>query len=105
MKIQVCNNQFIIGATEIESEDSSPMSVQSMMELCSALYTLNPAFAEARIVEMDTNLRPATLNNMPVINENTLDSGQRCIQVNGLYRHGYLLAPYIVEETEKRILK
>lgn len=86
------NNEFVIGATQIESEDRSSMSVQSALELNSALYTVNPAFAEARIVEMQANLRPALNDNRPQIQyENGL------IKVNGLYRHGYLLAPVVVQ--------
>src|SRR5690606_5514349 len=61
------DHRFIIGATEIESQDRSPVSVQSMLELCSALYTLNPAFAEARILELDANLRPSLWHNLPQI--------------------------------------
>lgn len=93
--------RFIIGATEIESQDRSPVSVQSMLELCSALYTLNPAFAEARILELDANLRPSFLDNLPLIEQTqSLDpNGQSLpiIQINGLYRHGYLLAPTLVQ--------
>lgn len=88
------NNSFIVGATEIESQDSSPVSVQSMMELCSALYTLNPAFAEARIIELDANLRPSYLNNMPAI---SWQPEHRTASINGLYRHGYLLAPHLID--------
>ncbi len=95
-------NRFIIGATELESEDSSPVSVQSMLELCSALYTLNPAFSEARIVELDANLRPSFMNNLPLIEDDpVLDergNWHRIIRVNGLYRHGYLLAPFLVQQ-------
>jgi len=86
------NNRFIIGATQIESEDRSPMSLQSSLELSSALYTLSPAFAEARIIEMDANLRPAFMDNLPHI---TYRDG--LISANGLFRHGYLLAPAVVE--------
>ncbi|WP_054114266.1 FAD-dependent oxidoreductase [Marinagarivorans algicola] len=89
------NNSFIVGATEIESQDSSPVSVQSMMELCSALYTLNPAFAEARIIELDANLRPSYLNNMPAIHH---QPQQGTASINGLYRHGYLLAPHLIAQ-------
>lgn len=84
--------RFIIGATEIESEDRSPISLQSTLELASALYTINPALAEARVIETDSNLRPAYRDNLPRISM----SGRR-IDVNGLYRHGYLLAPVLVE--------
>ncbi len=86
------NHCFIIGATQIESEDRSPMTLQSSLELSSALYTLSPAFSEARIIEMDTNLRPAFMNNLPRV-----DIQAGLITANGLFRHGYLLAPAIVE--------
>jgi glycine oxidase len=89
--------RFIIGATELESEDRSPMSLHSMMELGSALYTLNPAFAEARILELDANLRPSFMDNLPHINTRQLPNGCPLVSVNGLYRHGYLLAPCLVE--------
>ena len=88
------NHEFVVGATQIESEDSSPVSVQSALELNSALYTLNPAFAEARIIEMQSNLRPALNDNRPQIQH---EAG--LIKVNGLYRHGYLLAPVVVQYT------
>lgn len=86
------NHRFMIGATQIESEDRSPMTLQSSLELSSALYTLSPAFAEARIIEMDTNLRPAYMDNLPRVN---IQDG--LITANGLFRHGYLLAPAVVE--------
>jgi len=86
------NHRFIIGATQIESEDRSPVSLQSSLELSSALYTLSPAFAEARILEMDVNLRPAYMDNMPHIQRQ-----DGLISANGLFRHGYLLAPAVVE--------
>ncbi|WP_299236605.1 glycine oxidase ThiO [uncultured Halomonas sp.] len=86
------NGRFVIGATSIESEDRSPISLQSSLELSSALYTLSPAFAEARILEQGVNLRPAFRNNLPQV---TLSDG--LISANGLFRHGYLLAPAVVE--------
>lgn len=95
------DHRFIIGATEIESQDCSPVSVQSMLELCSALYTLNPAFAEARILELDANLRPSLWDNLPLISEHTTyceGLAKPTIAINGLYRHGYLLAPYLIEQ-------
>ncbi|WP_444921501.1 glycine oxidase ThiO [Microbulbifer sp. CnH-101-G] len=92
------DGRTVIGATEIESEDLSPISVRSSMELSSALYSLNPAFAEARIVETRVNCRPATMDNLPYIhNEDGL------VRVNGLYRHGYLLAPAMVEQVVNQV--
>lgn len=94
------NHRFIIGATQIESEDRSPVTIQSNLELSSALYTLSPAFAEARIIEMDTNLRPAFMDNLPKVN---IQEG--LISANGLFRHGYLLAPAVVENVLAHIFK
>src|SRR5690606_24018177 len=93
------DHQFIIGATQIESEDRSPISLQSSLELGSALYTLSPAFAEARILEMDVNLRPAFMDNMPKV---AVEDG--LIQANGLFRHGYLLAPAVVSNVLAQVM-
>lgn len=94
------NNRFIIGATQIESEDRTAISIQSTLELSSALYTLSPAFAEARIIETDTNLRPAFSDNLPRI-----DIKNGIIRANGLFRHGYLLAPAVVDSILSRLTK
>jgi glycine oxidase len=85
------DNCFVIGATQIESEDRSPVTLQSSLELGSALYTLSPAFAEARIIDLGVNLRPAFMDNMPHVR-----LGEGLISANGLFRHGYLLAPALV---------
>jgi len=86
------DNFFVIGATQIESEDRSPMTVQSIMELSSALYTISPAFAEARISDLSVNLRPSLTDNRPRI-----EATDGLIKINGLFRHGYLLAPVVIE--------
>lgn len=84
---------FVIGATEIESDDLSPASVQSALELLGAAYTVHPGFAEGRIVEMGTQARPALPDNLPALRR----LGPRCVQVNGLYRHGFLVAPALLD--------
>jgi len=87
------NNRFMLGATSIESEDCG-VSVRSALELLGAAYAVHPAFAEARILEFGAGLRPAFPDNLPRIAIN----GER-IAVNGLYRHGFLLAPALAELT------
>ena len=87
------NDRYIIGATEIESEDMSPMSVRSSLELLSAVYSMHSGFSEARIVNSVTNCRPALRDNLPKI-----EQSDKMTCINGLYRHGYLLAPAVVEE-------
>jgi len=86
-------NRFMLGATSIESEDNG-VSVRSALELLGAAYAVHPAFAEARIVEFGSGLRPAFPDNLPRIAVHN----QR-IAVNGLYRHGFLLAPALAELT------
>ena len=93
------NNHYAIGATELESEDYSPLSVRSALELLSSACIVNKSFAEARIISMDTNCRPTLNNNLPQIKQ----SG-KVIAINGLYRHGFLLAPSLAEDIIKYIL-
>jgi glycine oxidase len=87
------NHLFMLGATSIEAEDSG-VSVRSALELLGAAYAVHPAFAEARIVEFGSGLRPAFPDNLPRI---VIDD--RHIAVNGLYRHGFLIAPALAELT------
>jgi glycine oxidase len=80
--------RFMIGATVIESDDRGPITVRSMLELLGAAYALHPAFAEAEILDAGAGVRPAFPDNVPRI----VVRG-RTIHVNGLYRHGFLMAP------------
>jgi glycine oxidase len=84
--------RFMIGATVIESEDQSPVTVRSALELLGSAYALHPGFAEAEIVDIGAGVRPAFADNVPKI----VVRGQT-IHVNGLYRHGFLLAPVLAE--------
>ena len=68
--------------------------MRSALELLGAAYAVHPAFAEARIIEFGSGLRPAFPDNLPRISIE-----QERISVNGLYRHGFLLAPALAELT------
>lgn len=83
----------LIGASEIESEDRSPMSLRSAVELMAAAHSIIPELAEARILRMDVNLRPALPDHRPQI-----QIEPDLVRINGLYRHGWLLAPSIMDE-------
>jgi len=89
---------YMVGATMIESSASGPVTLRSMMELLSTLYALHSGFAEAEVLETGSGLRPAFADNLPRV--------QRvggCWHVNGLYRHGYLLAPAMAQQLADRI--
>jgi glycine oxidase len=88
----------VVGASEIESEDRSPMSVRSALNLLSSAYSVIPELAEARIVHSDTNLRPALPDNQPY-----LHTQPGLTRINGLFRHGWLLAPALVEQALQAI--
>ncbi|WP_373379077.1 FAD-dependent oxidoreductase [Cupriavidus nantongensis] len=88
------NDLYVIGATELESEDDSPMSVRSALELLSAAHSLHPAFGEARVLELNVQRRPTRPDHLPAIR---VDQRARVVRVNGLYRHGFLIAPAVTE--------
>ncbi len=83
----------LVGATEVESEDRSEVSLRSAVELMSAAHSVMPTLAEARILRMDTNLRPALPDNEPII-----DVMPGLVRINGLFRHGWLLAPALAQD-------
>lgn len=94
------DHQFVVGATELESEDTGPVTVRSMLELGSALHSLHSGFGEARVLRMSAALRPALDDHRPVV-------AQRggVWHINGLYRHGYLCAPALVDDLARHILQ
>ncbi|MCY4179334.1 MAG: glycine oxidase ThiO [Litoreibacter sp.] len=79
---------FMLGATMIESSATSHVTARSLLELLSAAYALSPAFGEAEVLEIGVDARPAFPDNLPRIREDG-----NVITANGLYRHGFLLAP------------
>lgn len=85
-------NRYVIGATEIESESMKPVTVRSSLELMSALYSVHSGFAEATLLHAYAHCRPAMPDNMPEVK-----CTDGLLIVNGLYRHGYLLSPHVVE--------
>jgi glycine oxidase len=86
------SGRYMVGATVIESDDASPVTVRSALELLGSAYALHPGFAEAEIIDMGAGVRPAFADNVPKI-----VARGRTLHVNGLYRHGFLLAPVLAE--------
>jgi glycine oxidase len=91
---------YMVGATMIESDQETRITARSMLELLSAAYALHPAFGEAEIVEIGTGVRPAFPDNLPRI--------RWCgdtLYVNGLFRHGFLLAPALAKRVAGILLE
>ncbi len=88
----------VVGASEVESEDRSPVSLRSAVELMAAAHSVLPDLAEARIVHLETNLRPALPDHRPgLVHEPGL------LRINGLFRHGWLLAPALAEKALQHV--
>lgn len=85
--------RYVVGATQIESAATGAVTVRSALELLSAAFALHPGFAEAEVEELCTGLRAAYPDNLPRVQWH---DGVLC--VNGLYRHGFLVAPAVLAE-------
>lgn len=92
------NQIYLIGASEIESNDQSSISVRAVLELLTAAYSIHPGFCEARMIKTVTHCRPTLADHLPKI-KYTDDFAA----INGLYRHGYLIAPSLVADVMRWI--
>ncbi len=90
---------YMVGATMIENEESARVTARSVVELVNSAFAIHPAFAEAEIVETGSDVRPAFPDNLP-----RLIRRDRTIYINGLYRHGFLLAPALARRAAEVIL-
>jgi glycine oxidase len=93
------NGVFMLGATMIESAERGRVSARSVVELLNAAYALHPAFAEAEILELGADARPAFPDNLP-----RLRQVGRMLYVNGLFRHGFLLSPALATRAADYVL-
>jgi glycine oxidase len=93
------DGRYAIGATMIESDQPTRITARSLLELLGAAYALHPAFAEAQILEIGTGVRPAFPDNLPRVQRR---GGK--LYVNGLYRHGFLLAPALARQAAQQVL-
>lgn len=91
---------FMVGASMLESDAPGRISARSLLELLSAAYALHPAFGEAEILEIGTGVRAAFPDNLP-----RLVRRGGALYVNGLYRHGYLLAPALARRAALALLE
>jgi glycine oxidase len=92
------NDQYILGASEIESEDFSEISVRSTLEFLTLAFAIHTGFSEARILQTFTHCRPTLQHHLPEIQYT-----KGLVAINGLYRHGFLLAPILAHEVSQYI--
>ncbi|CQR84761.1 FAD-dependent oxidoreductase [Paracoccus aminovorans] len=91
---------YMIGATMLETGGKYRVTARSAVEMLSAAYALHPGFAEAEILELGADARPAFPDNLP-----RLRRRGGTLYANGLYRHGYLLAPAVARMAADYLLE
>lgn len=91
---------FMLGATMIEGHAGKHATARALLELLSAAYALNPAFGEAEVLEIGVDSRPAFPDNLPRIRREG-----NLIRANGLFRHGFLLAPALARMVAELVLE
>jgi glycine oxidase len=90
----------MVGATMLESDEPRRVTARSVLELLSAAYALHPAFGEAELLEIGTGVRPAFTDNLPRIGWHG-----GVLYVNGLFRHGFLVAPALARRAAQIVLE
>ena len=92
------DNHYVVGASMIEDNESDKATVRSVMELLSAFASLHPLALESEIVRVDAGHRPAFCDHVPQIH-----AEGDVIRCNGLYRHGFLLAPAMAQAVVRMV--
>lgn len=96
-------NRYMIGATTIESmhiKMQQNISVHSAGVLLTQAFNVHPAFGEAEIIDMNVGYRPAFENNKPEIVKR-----ENQYYLNGLYRHGWTIAPALAQQLVNELEK
>lgn len=91
---------YMIGATMVESSSWRPITVRSVLELLGAAFALHPGLGEASVIETGVGLRAAFADNVP-----RLTPRGDTTHVNGLYRHGFLLAPALAGQLAEQFFQ
>lgn len=92
------NHIYLLGATEIFSDSLANINVRSTLELLTAAYSVHAGFIEAEILKTVSQCRPMFRDALPRIHYET-----GLIAINGLYRHGFLIAPALANDVCHRL--
>lgn len=93
------NDIYMVGASMIEDNDEKTVSMRSALELLTAFTSLSPMALEADIISLDAGFRPAFEDHIPRIEQQG-----HIYACNGLYRHGFLLAPVLAKAVAAQIM-
>ena len=90
---------FSLGASIIESDDDSSISVRTNLEILTTAVSYDEGFLEARILRSLVGVRPTFPSSLPQILRD-----KKIISINGMFRNGYLCAPSLANEVLREII-
>lgn len=88
------SGQVVIGATVEEQGPSHHATAGAIYGLLRDAISVVPSIAEAQLQHVDVGLRPAALDNAPVLGPANCEG---LIYALGCYRHGILFSPLVAE--------
>lgn len=86
------HEEYVLGGTEIETDASDPVTVDHYLDLLATVTHFLPDFRQAQLLSYQIGMRPVLPSGLPF-----LKMAKNRLSINGLYRHGFLLAPFFVE--------
>jgi glycine oxidase len=84
--------RWVIGTTAEQKGNLQQLTAGGILDILQKAYAVLPMIYEFPILEMWSGLRPATASHSPLIGKY---KNHNLYFVNGLYRHGILLGPYL----------
>jgi glycine oxidase len=96
------NGRYVVGSTVEPAGFDKSVNAYRVKRLQDAAARLIPAFAEAKIAEAWTGLRPGTPDNLPMLGATAVPG---YYAATGHYRDGILLAPVTAEVMGSLILE
>jgi glycine oxidase len=96
------NGRYVVGSTVEPAGFDKSLNVYRVKRLQDAATRLIPQFAEAKIAEAWTGLRPGTPDNLPLLGATRTDG---YFAATGHYRDGILLTPVTAEVMSSLVLE
>lgn len=85
-------DRILCGATSEEQGFDPSNTAGGLLDILRKCYAAVPGIYELRVLETWAGLRPSTLTRLPVVDR---EADRPVYHINGLYRHGILLAPLL----------
>ncbi|MCS7074042.1 MAG: FAD-binding oxidoreductase, partial [Bacteroidia bacterium] len=85
-------DRLILGSTSEEMGRDPRLTAGGLLDILRRAYTVLPGIYDLAVLETWTGKRPSTINRNPILAK---DKKFPIYYLNGLYRHGILMGPYL----------